>query len=170
MVSRKAKVLKWVRIPPQAQKNSQVAEWIDATTLVVKPVLQVRILSWLQYCDAGAASVSWAELGRSPWEVRVLWSQQILGVINLRLTGSKLSFGCSVEGTEERSRLVNWKGTQVDGSNPSQLTKVLASSPSREVHLNKTRNGESVDLRNGKYLRRDTLGISSEVEHSAVNG
>ena len=25
--------------------NSQVAEWIDATTLVVKPVLQVRILS-----------------------------------------------------------------------------------------------------------------------------
>ena len=38
---------------------------------------------------------------------------------------------------------------------------VLASNPSREVHLNKTRNGESVDLRNGKYLRRDTCTFSS---------
>ena len=36
---------------------------------------------------------------------------------------------------------------------------MLTSNPSREVHLNKTYNGESVDLRNGKYQRRDTVSI-----------
>ena len=41
---------------------------------------------------------------------------------------------------------------------------MLASSPSREVHLNKTCNGESVDSRNGKYLRRDNAPLAQPVE------
>ena len=49
-------------------------------------------------CDNGVRSVSWAELGRTPCVVRVHKSQQTQGVINLELSGSKLTIGYDVQG------------------------------------------------------------------------
>jgi hypothetical protein len=43
-----------------------------------------------KYCDAGVASVSWAELGRPPLKVRVLQSQQRVVPLRKELTISRI--------------------------------------------------------------------------------
>jgi hypothetical protein len=46
---------------------------------------------------------------------------------------------------------------------------VLALGPSRKAHSNKTRHGESVDLRNGKYQRRGHDLVAQLVEQYTFN-